>query len=81
MIIPDARSTSDMTNANKNLETGVAFTKVVIDAINTSVGSKTNSATFSVSGKAGADVMSAIQDLRRKGFKLTQVGTDVTVSW
>lgn len=81
MSIPDARASSDQTNAGKAGDTSVALEKVVTDAIATSVGTKTASATFSVSGKQASDIMATIQDLKRKGYRVTQSGTDFTITW
>jgi len=81
MNLPDARTTQDSIAAGKSGETMVAFQKVVSDAITTAIGNKGSSATVSMSGKAGADVMHTLQDLRSKGYKVTQSGTDWTVTW
>jgi len=81
MNLPDARLASDSTAANISGDTSVAFQKVTLDAISTSIGNKTNSATISCSGKAGADVMATLQELMRKGYKVTRSGTYLTISW
>lgn len=81
MDIPHARESSDSTNASKAGDTSVALAKVVTDAITTSIGTKTATATFSVSGKQAMDVMATIQDLRRKGYRVSQSGTDFTITW
>lgn len=81
MEIPFARETSDQVAAGNAGDTHTALIKVVADAINTAIGNKTTSATFSTSGKQGPDVMNVISELRRKGHKVTTSGTTVTVSW
>jgi hypothetical protein len=78
MNIPDARQANDQSIAG---DSHAAFLKVVIDAIDSSVGSKTNSATISFSGKAGADVMNTLGELKRKGYKVSQSSTNWTISW
>jgi hypothetical protein len=78
MFIQDARMSSDFSAAG---DSSAAFAKVVLDAISTSVGLKSNTATFSTSGKTGADVMAVLQDLRRKGYKVSATGSNVTISW
>lgn len=80
MNIQDARASSDFSSVS-SADTSVAFAKVVQDAISTAVGIKVKTATFSVSGKQGADVMAVMQDLNRKGYKITRSGTDVTINW
>lgn len=79
MNIPDARLASDQVSAGR--ETGLAFNKVLIDAISTSIGAQSNTATVSFSGKAGADVMRTLQELKQKGYRVTQSGTNMTVTW
>lgn len=81
MNIPDARQTSDAVAAGKAGDTAVGFIKVVSDAITTAIGSKLNSATVSFSGKSAPDVMAQLQELKRKGYRVSQSGTDWTVSW
>lgn len=78
MEIPTARDTSDQTIGG---DTHTALIKVVADAINSAVGRKTSSATFSISGKNGPDIMQVIMELRRKGHRISQSGTDITISW
>jgi len=81
MIIPSARSVQDSISASGNGDTSIAFLKVVSDAISTAVGTKSNSATVSVSGKQGPDVMATIQDLRSKGYRISGSSTNLTISW
>lgn len=81
MNIQDARSTQDAVAAGRAGDTMVPFQKVISDAIATSIGNKTNSATISFSGKAGADVMRSLQALKEKGYKVAQSGTDWTITW
>lgn len=81
MIIPDARTASDMTNASIMNDTNVSLNKTILDAINTSIGNKSKTATVSFSGKSGMDVMNGLQELRRKGFNVTQSGTNLTINW
>lgn len=81
MNIPDARTAQDSVTAGKAGDTMVAFQKVVSDAIITSIGNKTNSATISTRNKSGRDVMRALQDLKTKGFTVSPSGTDWTVTW
>lgn len=81
MNIPDARVASDSTIAGKAGNTTVALEKVVGDAITTAIGAKDVSATFSIVGKNASDVMAIHQELRRKGYKVSQSGTNVTLTW
>lgn len=80
-IIPDARTTQDAIQAGNAGDTNVGFSKLVADAINTAIGNKATTATLSFSGKAGADVMQALQELRRKGFRVAQASTNWTITW
>lgn len=81
MNIPDARMASDQLVASKGGNTQTALTKVLVDAIYTSIGAKTDSATISISGKNGEDVRKIISELRTKGYRITQNGTDLTATW
>jgi hypothetical protein len=76
--IPEARTVADQTAAG---DTHTAFIKTVTDAIDTSVATRGSSATISISGKSAADVMNTLSDLKRKGYRVAQSGTNWTVSW
>lgn len=78
-IIPDARTTQDAVQAGTAGDTNVAFQKTVADAINTAIGNKTTTTTVSISGKSAPDVMQALQELKRKGYKVEQSGTTWTI--
>ncbi len=81
MSIPTARETQDAIAAGNANDTSVAFEKTVADAVTTAIGNKATSATVSFSGKSGADVMGILQELRRKGHKVAQSGTNWTITW
>lgn len=78
MNIPDARQANDQSAAG---DTHAAFIKIVIDAIDSSVGNKTNSAVISFNGKQGSDIMNTLGELKRKGYRVSQSGTNWTISW
>lgn len=81
MNIPDARTTQDSVAAGNAGDTMIVFQKVVSDAITTAIGTKSTSAAVSFTGKAGADVMASLQNLRNKGYKVAQSGTSWTITW
>ncbi len=81
MIIPDARIISDLTNANKANDTNASFNKTITDALNVGAMNKTNSATISFSGKQAMDVMDGLSELKRRGYNVTQTGTNFTITW
>ncbi len=79
MNIPESRVASDQ--AVSIADTGVVFNKVIVDAISTSIGTGRKTATVSFSGKSGADVMRTLQELKQKGYRVTQSDTNWTVTW
>lgn len=82
MVIPDARASADATNANIGGDTSVVLIKSAVDAISTAVGNKTNTATITISGKSGSDIMVVLQQLKQKGYKVTNnSGSTLSVSW
>lgn len=81
MPIPSARSTQDSIQAGNAGDTFVAFEKLVNDAINTAVGNKSTSATITITGKQGRDIMRVLGELRSNGYRVASDGTTWTITW
>lgn len=79
--IPDARQAQDSVAAGNAGDTSISFEKSVIDAMSTSIGNKSRTATVSMSGKTAADIMAVYQELRRKGHGVTLSGSNMTINW
>ncbi len=79
MNIIDARAAADASTSSSSTTT--AFEKVVSDAIWVSIGSGLKTSTISISGKVGSDVMSVLQELRQKGYRVASSGTSWVVTW
>jgi hypothetical protein len=81
MILPSARETADLVASALAGNTAALLEVVMLTGLMSGVGSTAGSGSFSVSGYGGKDVLKLIQDLRNKGYYVTQSSTTVTIYW
>lgn len=79
MIFPEARQMADAV-ADGALEQN-AFVAAVMEQLGDALVSKAYSTTMAIATYEGEEVNPTIQDLRQKGYIVTNDGTNLTISW
>lgn len=79
MIFPEARQCADLV-ADKANEQNV-FVSAVMEQIGDALVLGNYSTTQAIATFEGEEVNTAIQDLRLKGYTVTNDGTNLTISW
>lgn len=79
MIFPEARQMSDGV-ADKALEQNV-FVAAVFEQLGDALVLGAYSTTQSIATYEGEEVNAVMQDLRLKGYTVTNDGTNLTISW
>lgn len=79
MIFPEARQMADAV-ADQNLEQN-AFIAAIMEQLGDALVAKAYSTTMALATYEGEEVNPAIQDLRLKGYIVTNDNTNLTISW
>lgn len=79
MIFPEARQMADLV-ADPNLEQN-AFISAVMEQLGDALVAKAYNTTVPIATYEGEEVNIAIQDLRLKGYTVTNNNTNLTISW
>lgn len=79
MIFPTARDMADAV-ADPNLEQN-AFIAAIMEQLGDALVAKAYSTTMAVATYEGEEVVAAIQDLRNKGYVVTNDNTNLTIYW
>lgn len=79
MIFPEARQCADL--VADPLQEQNAFIAAIMEQIGDALVTGSYSTTVAIATYEGEEVNLAIQDLRLKGYTVTNDGTNLTISW
>lgn len=79
MIFPEARQCADLVADHANEQN--VFISNIMEQIGDALVSGSYSTTMAIATYEGEEVNQAIQDLRNKGYIVTNDNTNLTISW